>query len=297
MLKPQLTRTLTILVALLLCSAAAIAKAGPRPQGAQLPGNPGDLVRNIIERELTLTQAEGPFTWREREQKPARTLVKQLVETPEGILSRVMTINDRPLSAEERRKDDERINRLLDPEKMREKVKEQKQDQERTTKMLRALPDAFDFQYERTETAPNGHTIVHLRFTPKPNFDPPSRESLVFTAMSGVMTIDTTAQHVMKIDGTLFKDISIGWGLIGHLDRGGRFIIQQAEVLPGHWDLTRLVLDFTGKALIFKSIKIKQENTAYDFRPVPRMNVAEALDFLRKQDASTAINAQAASPR
>jgi hypothetical protein len=270
-----------LLFAFVLQSNAYAARGQSVPQ---LPQNPADLVRSVIEHELNPHRSESLYSWRQRDERPNRSSTKLMIETPQGVLSRTIAINDRPLTPEQRKKDDDRINRLLDPQKMRDKVREQKEDEERTTKMVRAIPDAFLFQYAGNEVTQNGHTLVKVSFKPNPNFDPPSRETLVFEGMSGWMILDVTAQRIARIDGTLFRDVNIGWGIIGHLDRGGRFYVEQADVHNGHWDQVKMILDFTGKALIFKNIRIKETDTAWDFKPVEKMTVAEALNFLRAED-------------
>lgn len=298
-LMQRLNRQLLGLAMVLTLALPVLSASKPRAMGqesVQLPQNAGELVRSVIKHELNANQNRGLSAWTERDIKPHGTYVKLYVETPEGLLGRVVAKNGQTLTPEERKKEDDRNNRLLNPKEWKAKQKEQREDEARTLKMLAAIPDAFNFQYVNTERAQNGHSIVKMNFTPNPNFDPPSREALVFEAMSGIITVDASAHRIVRIDGTLFKDISIGWGIIGHLDKGGRFYVEQAEVYPGHWDQTRMILDFTGKALLFKNIRIKDDSTAYDFRPVDPMNVAQALNFLRQQNQTSGgvTSAQAA---
>lgn len=280
--KPKLLLALTGILGLV-CFASG---ARTSKQDAQLPSNPTELVRKVVQNELsTAGVVPGEFlSWKERSIKPNRITVKQYVETPDGLLARLLSLNDKPLSDEDMRKEEARINRLLDPKQMQQKRKQQQEDEARTRKMVSALPDAFNFQYAGT-TEKDGRTLVSLKFTPNPNFSPPTRETLVYQGMSGDMTVDTTAMRMAKIDGTMTKDISIGWGIIGHLDKGGRFVVEQSEVEPGDWEVTRMQLNFTGKALIFKTIRIDETDTSFDFRRVPKMTVAEALDFLKKAGA------------
>lgn len=264
-----------------------LGQAAPKPP---LPTSANALVRAVVENELKRAADSPLFAFKQRTERPKGTVTKQLVETPEGLIARIISIDDRPVSAEDRKKDDERINRLLDPNKMREKAKEQKTDEQRTRAMVKALPDAFMYEYRDTVPGRNGSELVKLSFRPNENFSPPTRETLVFEGMEGEMWIDPQAMRIAKIDGTMFRDVSIGWGIIGHLDKGGRFIIEQDEITKGHWETTKLVLNFTGKALIFKTIRIQQTQTLSDFRPVPRMTVAQALDFLRKSEEQVAVS-------
>jgi len=80
----------------------------------------------------------------------------------------------------------------------------------------------------------------------------------------------------------LMQDVNFGWGILGRLDKGGRFSIEQADIGDGQWDLTRMNLSFTGKILLFKHLSIQQQETTSDYRRIPGMNIAQALEMLKK---------------
>jgi hypothetical protein len=250
----------------------------------------GDLVRSAIQSELEDNSHTRLFTWKQRKYRGHDSLIEHIVDTPSGIVSRVVLIDDKPLNDSQRREEDERIRKMLDPAQMRRRQKDHQEDDERTRKMLSVIPDAFDFRYLGSSQAPNGHKLTRIQFVARPGFNPPTRESLVFTGMQGEMLVDETARRVAKIDGTLFKDVNFGWGVLGKLYKGGRFIVEQSEVTPSHWDTTKMILHFDGKVLFLKSIHIDDNETAWDFQPVPPMSVAQALDFLtRGQPAQNAL--------
>ena len=269
-----------MLIAAVVCLTGVLATAeGPRTQ----PAMPLiDLVRKAIANEMEHPKSSRFYMWMDRVAKPKGSQTKQMVETPDGIIGRLVAINDKPLTPEQRKADDNRINRLLDPAKMREKTKQQKADEQHSQRLLRALADAFNYAYAGTETTPQGHQVVKLDFTPNPNFDPPDHETQVYQGMKGHVWIDTDVMRLAKIDGTLFRDVDFGWGVLGRLYKGGRFVVEQADVGNGHWDTTRMDLKFDGKILMVKRLHIEQTETEWDFRPVPKMNVKQALEMLRK---------------
>ena len=87
-------------------------------------------------------------------------------------------------------------------------------------------------------------------------------------------------QHIARIDGTLFKDVGFGWGILGHLDRGGHFQVDQSEVGNNNWTIARMDLAFTGKMLLFKSLNIKSTEIYSDFHPVPAdLTFAQGIDL------------------
>ena len=109
--------------------------------------------------------------------------------------------------------------------------------------------------------------------------------------MQGVVLMDPQKQHIARIDGTLFKEVGFGWGILGHLDRGGHFQVDQADISDDNWTIARMDLAFTGKILLFKSINIKSTEIYSDFRPVPAdLTFAQGIELLKKQQAAVAQN-------
>ena len=85
--------------------------------------------------------------------------------------------------------------------------------------------------------------------------------------------------------------MGFGWGFLGHLDQGGHFLVEQAEVVKGDWEITRMSLSFTGKVLLFKSLNIKSDEVFSDFRPAPSdLSFAQGVELLKKQEAELAEN-------
>ena len=126
---------------------------------------------------------------------------------------------------------------------------------------------------------------------PIPSYDPPTRVEQVLVGMQGVVLIDAQKQHIARIDGTLFKEVGFGWGILGHLDRGGHFQVDQTDVSDDSWAIARMDLAFTGKILLFKSINIKSTEIYSDFHPVPAdLTFAQGIQLLKKQQAAIAQN-------
>lgn len=267
-------------------------QAAPALHEPHTPAEAQALVRAAIEHQLAEDEKGGgpAFRYTLRENGKRGILTKEMIQTKDGIVARLVSINDRPLTPEERRTDDEKLDRLLhDPQARAQKLKAQREDDKRTRKMVATLPDAFLFEPDGTVPAPRG-PLVRVKFKPNPEFDPPSRELQVFQGMEGTMLIEPRAQRLVEIDGTLFRDVNFGWGILGHLDKGGQFVVRQSDVTgDGHWEVTSMKLKFDGKAVIFKSIHIRNDDQASNYRVVPNdLSFAQGIDLLRKQDTAVA---------
>lgn len=247
---------------------------------------PGELVRAAIQNQIADDRQPRLFAWKERKYRGQQTQIETIVQTPDGTLSRVALIDNQPLTPAQSAEEEQRLRRMSDPDQMRRRNRAREEDDERTRKMLASIPDAFDFMFVESTQAPNGHKLARIRFTAHPGFDPPTREALVFTGMQGEIIVDETARRLAKIDGTLFRDVNFGWGILGKLYKGGRFLVEQSEVTPSHWETTRMMLHFDGKALMFKSIHIDENEYSWDYHPVPPMSVAQAMDFLARSSQS-----------
>jgi hypothetical protein len=257
--------------------------AAPRLRAQGAP--PLELVRTAIDNELKDNSQSHLFCWKQRQIRGhGGTQVERVVNTPDGSVSRVVMIDDKPLSPAEERAEETRLRKAIEPAQMRRQMKDDAEDDARTRKMLGAIPEAFDFAYAGTLTEPNGHKLTTLKFTPRAGYNPPSREIMVFTGMAGELVVDETASRLAKVDGTLFKDVTFGWGIFGRLHKGGHFLIEKTEIAPGHWDTTHQLLHFDGKVLMFKPLHIDEDETSWDYRPVPPMTVGQALDFLNRGD-------------
>src|SRR5271165_182813 len=79
-------RTLLLVSAVLAAMLPALASAqlSPAQEKPPLPRNPADLVRLAVDQQLSSRDKRPLLTWKERIQKPSRTLTKQLVDTPDG---------------------------------------------------------------------------------------------------------------------------------------------------------------------------------------------------------------------
>jgi len=229
--------------------------------------------------------------FRARKQNPWGSQTHIYVQTKEATAGLLIANNDQPLDPTQREAELGRLDYLLhNPAELKRKQKREKEDAERMTRMLRALPDAFIYEYDGLEQSrpgvgSSGDELVRLKFHSDPKYDPPTRVEQVLAGMQGTVLVDARKHRIAKIDGTLYKDVSFGWGIFGHLDKGGRFQVDQSEVSDSEWDVSRMALNFTGKILLFKNLVINSSEVFSDFQKVPsNLTFAEAVALLKKQE-------------
>jgi hypothetical protein len=257
-----------------------------------------DLVRKTAASELAAAHSDdAKFMFRDRKQTPHGSQTKLMVETRDAMAGMLIATDDKPLNQQEREAETARLDRFLkDPDELVKRQRQEKEEDERVERIMKALPEAFLYDYAgaepgRTGMGAPGRSLTKLAFRPNPAYSPPTHVEQVLTGMKGWLLIDSEKYRIARIDGTLEKEVSFGWGILGHLDPGGHFLVEQGDVGDGHWEISRMDLAMTGKILLFKSISFTQTEVENDFHEVPsNLTFAQGLELLRKHEALLAEN-------
>jgi hypothetical protein len=261
--------------------------------------DPGELVRQAVATEVAAFQdPSAKHQFRSRKQTPHGSQTKLYVETHDAMAGMVIAYNDRPVTEAELAGEQAHLQGLLDqPEQLRHKQAQEKEVTDRFVRILKALPDVYVYEYDGTETATTdfgkpGDSLVRLKFRPNPNYTPPSHLSeQALGGTQGTMLIDAERHRIARIEGSVFKDVTFGWGFFGKLDKGGHFLIAQSDIGDGTWEITRMTLSFMGKILLFKSFNMVSDEVLSDFRRVPAdMTFAQGVDLLKAEQAKLAQN-------
>lgn len=254
-----------------------------------LAQEPVDLVRRSVDLEIAAAQDySSPYTYVLRKDSNSGVAVRQMVETKDGLLlARTITWNGKVPSPDEQAKEDRRLERLItSADERNKKAAEQKDDAQRALRILRALPNSSLYTFDGHETI-TGRDTIRLTFKPNPKFSPEAKETYLLKAAEGKMWIDAETKRMVRLEATTTDSVNIGWGLLGHIDKGGKLFLEQALVKGGQWRMTQLRIDATGKALIFKSIRIKQHQSGSNYEPIRPVGVAEAIAMLKRAAQTT----------
>lgn len=236
------------------------------------------LAREVVHNELNAQDRDKSlWSYREVQQEKGKTELIAVVQTRDGEIHRLLAVNGMPLNPKQKQLEDQRIAKLLaNPDKLRAKQKNQAHDAQQERKLFQMLPDAFHYEYGGTASG-----LIRLTFKPKPSFHSTDRESAVFHHMAGTLWIAPQEKRLAGINGRLLTGVKFGGGLLGHLDQGGTFSVKQEDVGTGHWEMTLLDVHMNGKALLFKTIAVREKEVYSNFRPVPTNTTAkEAVRLL-----------------
>jgi len=259
-----------------LALSAALAETRSEPQLS-----PSDLVKAVIYNELhPSSRSDIHWKYRLEKQLDGQQETKEVVETKSGSLEKLLSVSGKPLTDAQQRVEAERILKFshnADEQKKAEQAR--RKDAAQCDAFLKMIPDAFVFHYDGEEG-----NLVRVMFKPNPQFRAPSREGRVLQQMAGDMWIDAAQKRLASIDGQLTNEVKFGGGLLGHLEKGGRFSVKRAELVAGDWETIEIDVNMRGKALLLKSISVQQKELHTNFERLPSdLTFADAANLLLKQ--------------
>ena len=236
------------------------------------------IVQAAVNAELAAdTNDHSNWVYRDHDVQPEKDELTLTVETPEGSLKRVLLRRGKPLTADERKEENDRIaNYVRDTSARAKRQKANQHDDDQAAELLRMLPSAFVWTV-RNETS----EFITLGYAPNPAFAPPDMQSRVMSAMAGEMVIARNGNRIRTLRGTLSHDVKFGFGILGKMFEGGTFDVERREIVPDNWQITETHVHMGGHALIFKTIGEQEDEVKTEWKPSPAKTLREAEEYLR----------------
>ena len=253
--------------------------------------DPATLVRRAIQNREEAARVHRPLRYLLRKTDDHRDTTKDIIETDQGNVARLIAVDNQPLIAEANQAELDRLNTLANhPEFQEHRHQREQKDADRVNRLMRLLPDAFLYRDQGTSSCPTGKgTCHHLTFSPNPAFEPPDVEANIFRGLAGEVWIDQAQERLVRLDAHVIANVDFGWGILGKLDKGGTIQLEQSDIGNHDWELTTLKLNLKGKALMLKSLNIKLTEQATHFSQVPPgVDYRKAIQLLENSTATVA---------
>ena len=160
--------------------------------------------------------------------------------------SRLISVGDEPLSslqeaqegAKLRKEISKRINES--PKARAKRLAEYHKDRGRVFALIQEMPEAFDFKFVGEQKLDNRDVYV-LQASPRPGYQPKSRETKILIGMKATLWIDKDTYQWAKVEAVVIKPVWMGW-FIAKVMPGTRFLFEQTPVtkrlwLPAHFSV------------------------------------------------------------
>lgn len=230
---------------------------------------PDQIIRKAVDLQMANNKRMPALRFTYTKIDPHGVFVKDVIQTHGGQVSRLMSINGKPLNAAQNAKEQQRLTALLShPSDQARHRRHQSEAQDRVNRLIQQFPDALDFTAAGTEPGPYG-PMLHFTFVPKTNYSPPNIEASILTAITGSVWIDKATFHFIKLQAHLIHSVHVGWGIVATFQKGGSVALANQNIGHDYWPITHMKLDVDGSALIFKPIHIHITEDQSNFHFLP----------------------------
>jgi hypothetical protein len=263
------------------------ATAAPKPvdlkpdsTGAVPPEQIRELLRRAEEKDLENDKQQRDYTYIERveqhkldgrggvKQVESRTL--EVLEIYGEQVSRLTAKDDKPLPPDEAKKEEEKIQKIIDKRKneseddRRKRLAHEEKDREEDRKFMMEIADAFNFRLIGSE-AIDGHDAWVLEGEPRPGYEPKNRDARILSKFRGRVWIDKAEEQWVKLDITAIDTISVGF-VLARIHKGTHLVIELTRVNDEVWLPKRVQLHFDARVALFKSYDEDVDQTYRDYK-------------------------------
>jgi len=205
--------------------------------------------------------------WREFEVYPSRE--------PGETYKRLVAVDGAPLPPDElARRDAAHRQHVLDREAQRaaetpaaraarlaKRAKELREEREVVDDVFRV----YEMAVLRRETR-NGRPTLLVSLTPQPDARTTSEAGDYLKRLHGFVWIDEADRQVVRVEMTVTRDLTFGWGLLARMDAGSTMMFRRARVNGEIWLPAEARFKSAGKSLLFRSFDLEAATHYSDYR-------------------------------
>jgi hypothetical protein len=235
--------------------------------------DPSELVRKSIAQDQLDWVRMKDYTWQARSTEhhfDAHGNVESTKEeTWETLIldgqphRRMLERNGKPLSADEQKHEQEKLDRETAKLSHEAPAEKQRQSQEAEAKrkrefaFLTEIPDLFNLRLEGQGTV-DGRLVWIVSGEPRPGAQPKSRDARLLLKVRGRLWIDQRTYQWVKAEAETTSTIS--WGLfLARLDAGSKLLFEQTEVSTDLWLPKHLFVSGSGRIALLKRVAEDQD--------------------------------------
>ena len=247
--------------------------------------SPHALVGEAAANELVALHHKGSYLRYRMETVNERgDQVRDVIESKDGTVARLILKDGKPLTAEQDKAERQRLNDMIaSPAAYAKHVKNTESEKSMADKLIPLMPDAMINTYTpgQPQSGRNGGAPeIVLDYKPNPKFVPPNTQAQALTGLQGRVWIDAKTHYVVRMEGTIFRPVNFGWGMLAHIYPGGKVVMNQTNVGGNRWIFTDFSMELSVRALMVKKLDIRSSAKTSNYQILGPMSYQDAIHLL-----------------
>jgi hypothetical protein len=245
---------------------------------------PAEQIRQLLQRaeekDLENDKQQRDYTYIERVDrrqldsrgsvKKSETWTSEILEIYGEPLARMTGKDGEPLSATAAKKEDDKIQKIIDKRKneseaeRRKRLEKEEEARAEDRKFVLEIADAFNFRLVGSESI-EGRDAWVLEGDPRPDYQAKDRNARILSKFRGRVWIDKTDAQWVKLDVTAIDTVAIGF-VLARIHKGTHLVIEMTRVNDEVWLPKHVQLHFDARVALFKSYDDDVEQNYRDYK-------------------------------
>jgi len=245
---------------------------------------PLEQIRTLLqlaeEKDLENNKRQRDYTYIERQEehklggngdvKKTEIRTSEILEIYGEGVERLIAKDDQPLSAEEAKKEDDKIQKIIDKrknesqEERRKRLEKEEKAREEDRQFVLEVVDAFNFRLVGSEVLDGRDTWV-LEGEPRPGYEPKHREAKMLSKFKGRVWIDRADAQWVKLDLAAIDTISFGL-VLARIHKGAHVLVEMTRVNDEVWLPKHVQFRLDARVALLKNYRENIEQTFRDYK-------------------------------
>lgn len=238
------------------------------------------MIRLSAEKDMENDKRQRDYTYVEREEQhklngkgevsSTETHTYEVMQIYNEQVRRLTAKDDKPLSAKDAAKEEEKIQKIIDKRKnesdsQREKrLKEEEKQRQEDREFVKEIADAYDFKLAGIETL-DGRETYAIDGEPRPGFEPKRKEAKILPKFRFRVWIDRAENQWVKLDAQCIDTVSFGL-FLARIHKGSRIVIDTTRVNDEVWLPRHVAVHVDVRVALLKNFNVEEDIIYKDYK-------------------------------
>ena len=264
-----------------------------------------ELIREAAEKDIQNDKKQRDYTYIQREEehklggndqiKSSESKTYEIMVLYEEQVRKLIAKDDKPLSENDARKEDEKVEKIIEKRKNEsesdrlKRREKQDKEQEQGRQFVKEISDAYNFRSVGAENLEGRETLV-IDGDPRPGYEPRMKDAKFLPKFRFRVWLDQAEKQWVKLDIHCIDTVSVGLFLL-RLHQGSNIQIEQVRVNDEVWLPRHIAIDAGRAAGIAEGVKDRGgcdlprlQEVSYRYEDRSGGRAARAVNALKKKE-------------
>lgn len=255
----------------------------PKIEGSKPLPDVEALLKTIVANQERIEELVDQYTFRSTEVdrkldgsgkvKETETRAYEVTTISGRVVKRLISINGKELSPQEKEKEDRRIQKDVEQivkEREKELAKKEKSGGEEKSEDRITMLDIIrisEITSVRREVF-RGYEVIAFDYEPRKGFKPKNRVENLASKLAGTIWVDEKAQQIVRLEARLIDSFKIGGGLLASISPSTAIAFEQEKIGDEVWLPSYADINFSARIMLFAKFNRSVERRYSEYRKV-----------------------------